>query len=102
MEIPAPRLIALRDHPRAGPGIRRAKAWGGLAGFGLMILAGLLSGGDPADALLRALAGGLAGYLVMWVVAIAVWIQVLRAEATTAARRAVERSRRTAEGGGAG
>ena len=38
------------------------------------------------------------GYVVLWVVAQLVWSQLLRAEATSAARRAAERRRQAAEG----
>ena len=86
----APKLTSLRDHPRAGPGIRRAKAWGGIAGFALILLAGMTAGGTVADGLFRGLVGGVAGYVVVWVAAQMVWSQLLRAEATNAARRAAE------------
>ncbi|MDX6554777.1 MAG: hypothetical protein QOD86_972 [Miltoncostaeaceae bacterium] len=95
-----PKLISLRDHPRAGPGIRRAKAWGGIAGFALVMLAGTMAGGTVVNGLLRALIGGVVGYVVVWVAAQMVWSQLLRAEATNAARRAAERRREAAEGVG--
>ena len=98
MDPSTPKLIALRDHPRAGPGIRRAKAWGGIAGFAIVMLAGMLAGGTVVDGLFRALIGGVVGYVVLWVVAQMVWGQLLRAEATSAARRAAERRREAAEG----
>jgi uncharacterized membrane protein YccC len=97
-----PKLISLRDHPRAGPGIRRAKAWGGIAGFALVLLAGMTAGGTIADGLFRGLIGGVVGYVVVWVAAQLVWSQLLRAEATNAARRAAERRRQAAAEGSAG
>jgi hypothetical protein len=100
MDPSTPKLIALRDHPRAGPGILRAKAWGGIAGFALVMLAGMLAGGTVVDGLFRALIGGVVGYVVLWVVAQLVWGQLLQAEATSAARRAAERRRQAAEGVG--
>jgi len=89
-----PKLVSLADHPRAAPAIRRARAWGGLAGFVLIGLAGLLAGLPIEDVLLRALAGGVGGHLALWLASILLWRHVLRAEALQAARRARERASR--------
>ena len=81
------RLVSLKEHPRAGASIRRAKASGGIAGFALMTFVGL-SHGSPLDATLaRALVGGVVANLLVWAVAVAVVKRVLIAEATAAARR---------------
>jgi hypothetical protein len=84
------RLVSLAEHPRAGASIRRAKAWGGLAGFGLMTAVGLLHGSPLDGTLGRALVGGIVAYLIAWAVAVAVVKRVLIAEATAAARRRAE------------
>jgi hypothetical protein len=82
------RLVSLSEHPRAATSIRRAKAWGGIGGFLLMLLVGLTHG-SPLDAtLVRALVGGVVANLVVWAIAVAVVKRVLIAEATAAARRA--------------
>jgi hypothetical protein len=86
-----PQLISLREHPRAGAGIRRAKARGGLGGFLLVAAGGYLHGGVLADVLLHAVAGGIAGYFLVWAAAVAVWRQLLHAEAAGAVSRAAAR-----------
>jgi hypothetical protein len=91
-----PRLIALREHPRAAAGIRRAKAHGGLAGFLFVAAGGWLHKGVLADVLLHALAGGIAGYFLVWGAAVAVWRQLLHAEAAAVVARAAERNRAAA------
>ncbi|MFL5963097.1 MAG: hypothetical protein ACJ757_09430 [Gaiellaceae bacterium] len=88
-----PQLISLHEHPRASGGIRRAKAQGGLAGFLLVAAGGWLHGGLRTDVLLDAVAGGIAGYFLVWAVALAVWRQLLHAEAATVVSRATERRR---------
>src|SRR4051812_3061716 len=91
-----PPMIALADHPRAGSAIRRAKAWGGLIALLLSALGGHLHGSTTFDTGLHALAAGVAGYLLTWAVAIAVWRQIVVAEAKGAVRKAVEARRRAA------
>ncbi|HEX5145437.1 MAG TPA: hypothetical protein VFV85_00335, partial [Conexibacter sp.] len=56
-------LPSVANHPRAGAQIARAKAWGGLAGFALVAFLSWRAGAPLADTLLRALAGGVAGYV---------------------------------------
>jgi len=94
-------LPSVANHPRAGAQVARAKAWGGLVGF---VLAGLLSsraGAPVADVLLRALAGGVVGYVATWAAAVLVWrhlvvaeLRAVRRHRAEAARRAVPRSDR--------
>ena len=82
------RLVSLQKHPTAGPKIRRAKAWAGIAGFLLMAVVGTRHG-SPLDAtLVRALVGGLAANLLVWAVSVAVVKRVLIGQATAAARAA--------------
>ena len=66
--------------PRAMAAIRRAKGFGGLAGFVLTGLAAHMHGELAASVLLRALAGGLAGYMIAWLAAVTVWRRIIRAE----------------------
>jgi uncharacterized membrane protein YccC len=84
-------LTSLADHPRAAPSIRRAKALGGLAGFGLAVLVGVQNGEPFSPMLLRALELGLAGNLVAWAAAVVVWKRVLAAQATATVRELQER-----------
>ena len=74
------RTFAAAEDPRAVHGIRRAKGMGGLAGFVLTGMAAHLHGELMASVLLRALAGGLAGYMIAWLAAVTVWRRIIRAE----------------------
>ena len=77
----------LSGHPRARRHIRQAKAWGGLVGFVLVGVLSLQAGSPPADALGRALVGGIAVYLAAWVLAVVVWTQLARGELIVAEQR---------------
>jgi len=76
----APPLIAPKDDPRAAAGIRRAKAMCGLGGFAIAGLSAYMHGDVFFTAGERALGGGIAGYLLGWGVALAVWRRILQAE----------------------
>ncbi len=91
-------LPSVANHPRAGAQVVRAKAWGGLIGFALVALLSWRAGAPLADALLRALGGGVAGYVATWAAAVLVWrhlvIAELRAVRALQAKRAqVSRAR---------
>ena len=60
-------------HPRARRSINRAKAWGGLATFALVVLLSYRAGVPPFEIGVRALVAGIAGYLVTWFAAVALW-----------------------------
>jgi hypothetical protein len=81
------RLTSLRQHPRAAPGIRRAKALGGLAGFTVSLLAGLRQGAPFAATLEHALVGGVVAHFLTWAAALSVWRRLLAAEAAALVRR---------------
>jgi hypothetical protein len=72
--------IRLTAHPRARRDIAMAKGWGGLAAFGVVVLLSLRAGVPLTDALWRALIGGMAGYVLAWGAAVAVWRHVALAE----------------------
>ena len=79
---------SVANHPRARYQVRRAKGWGGIAGF---VIAGYLSykAGVPTfDVGLRALVFGIVGYMLSWMCAVTVWRHLVLAEL----RAAVERS----------
>jgi hypothetical protein len=88
------KLTSLAQHPTAGPAIRRAKAVGGLVGFGIAVLVGLQSGQPFAPLALRAVELGLAGNLVAWAASVAIWRRLLAAQATVAVREVQEERRR--------
>jgi uncharacterized membrane protein YccC len=73
-------MVAASGDARAVEGIRRAKGFGGLAGFAVTALAAHMHGELMASMLARALLGGIAGYMVSWLAAVTVWRRILRAE----------------------
>ena len=82
--------ISIAGHPRATYSIRRARGFGGMIG---LLLVGWLSwraGALPVDAALRALAGGIAGYISCWMISVQVWRHLVIAEARAAAARVRE------------
>jgi uncharacterized membrane protein YccC len=72
--------IKLSEHPRAVRHIAMAKGWGGLAGFGLVVLLSLQAGTATPDLMLRALIGGVLGYVLAWGTTVIVWRQLAVAE----------------------
>jgi len=78
---------SVANHPRASYQVRRAKGWGGIAGFAI---AGYLShkAGVPTfDVGLRALVAGMVGYLLAWMCAVTVWRHLVLAELRAALER---------------
>jgi hypothetical protein len=71
---------SVAGHPRARAQVRRAKGWGGLAGFGIAAYLSMKAGVPAADAGLRALAAGVAGYMLAWACAVTVWRHLVIAE----------------------
>jgi hypothetical protein len=89
--------ISIAGHPRATYSIRRARGLGGMVG---LVLVGWLSyraGALPVDAALRALAGGVAGYISCWMISVQVWRHLVIAEARAAAERVSEMRAAAAE-----
>jgi hypothetical protein len=72
--------IRLTSHPRARRDIAMAKGWGGLAAFGVVLFLSLRAGVPLSDALWRSILGGVAGYVLGWGSAVAVWRHVALAE----------------------
>ncbi|MEX2196737.1 MAG: hypothetical protein WD844_15760 [Thermoleophilaceae bacterium] len=91
-------VLKLSHHPRAARHIRAAKGWGGLVGFGAVGLLSWGAGIPEFEVGLRALAGGVAGYVVAWTGAVHVWRHLAVAELRAAQRRALERRRAAVEG----
>ena len=73
-------LPSIANHPRAGAQVARAKSWGGLAGFGFVGFLSWKAQVPVSDLLLRAIMGGVAGYVVAWAAAVAVWRHLVIAE----------------------
>ncbi len=81
--------ISVAGHPRAAAQVRRAK---GLGGVGFFAIAAYLSykAGVPADQIaLRAIAVGIAGYMLAWACSVTIWRHLVLAEL----RAAVESGR---------
>lgn len=72
--------ICVAGHPRSAGLVRRAKGWGGLVGLALATYLALHAHVPPFDAMLRGLAGGVLGYIVVWALAVAVARQLVIAE----------------------
>lgn len=80
---------SIANHPRARAQVRRAKGWGGLLGFGIAAYLSLKAGVPAAQTGLRALGVGVAGYLLAWACAVAVWRHFVVAELRAAYERGV-------------
>ena len=86
--------VRLDAHPRARRSIARAKAIGGVIGFLIGLWLGSRAGLPSWDTGVRALAGGIAGWLLVWVAAVQIWKQLIIAE-YRAAERQREQARQT-------
>jgi uncharacterized membrane protein len=86
--------VRLAAHPRAQRAIGRAKAIGGVIGFVIGLWLASRAGLPSWDTGVRALAGGIAGWLIVWVAAVQIWKQLIIAE-FRAAEQAREQARQT-------
>jgi hypothetical protein len=91
-------LPSVANHPRAGEQVKRAKGWAGLVGFALVAFLSWRGDVPVEDMLLRALAGGIVAYLVVWATAVAVWrhLVVTELEVVREQRAEEEAARRAA------
>ena len=83
--------ISVSAHPRAAYSVRRAKGFGGMLGLLLVAWLSWRAGALPVDVALRALVGGIVGYVACWTIAVQVWRHLVIAEAHAAAKRLQER-----------
>ncbi len=79
--------LSVATHPRAGAYVRRAKGWGGLAGFAIAAYLSFQAGAPPDQVGLRALAAGVAGYMLAWACTLTVWRHLVLAELRALAER---------------
>jgi hypothetical protein len=84
---------SVAGHPRAAQSVRRAKGFGGLAGFALALALSHSAGITHAQMLERALIAGVAGYLLAWACAVTVWRHLVTAEIRSIAEGRRERER---------
>jgi len=80
---------SIANHPRARYQVRRAKGWGGIAGFAIAGYLSYKAGVPTFDVGLRALVAGIVGYMLAWMCAVTVWRHLVQAEL----RAALELSR---------
>ena len=78
--------VKVSGHPRARRAIRRAKGYGGLGFFSLVAFFSWHNGADFVHTGMRALGGGMVGYVVAWTAAVYIWRQVAIAEVRQRAR----------------
>ncbi len=93
-------VTSVATHPRARAAVRRAKGWGGLAGFAIAAYAAYSAHLPFAQAGLHALAAGVAGYVLAWACAVAVWRHLVQAELKTIAERLREAQAAQSNAGG--
>jgi hypothetical protein len=67
-------------HPRASHAVRRAKGWGGMAGFAVAAYLSYKAGVPTVEMGVRALIAGMVGYMLAWACAVTVWRQLVLAE----------------------
>jgi type VI protein secretion system component VasK len=89
--------VSIANHPRARAWIRRSRARVALCAFWIVLLVALHAGIPGQDAVLRALVGGLGGFLCTWAVGVVLWKQIVMAELHTAHERREARRRELAE-----
>jgi hypothetical protein len=88
----APQGISVATHPKARSQVRRAKGWGGIAGFVIAFYLSLSASVPIIVAAERAIVAGFAGYLLAWACSVTVWRQLLLAELRVAADQANQRA----------
>ncbi|HWD76834.1 MAG TPA: hypothetical protein VG371_16985 [Solirubrobacteraceae bacterium] len=81
--------ISVAGHPRAAAQVRRAKGLGGIISFAIAAYLSYKAGVPSDQIALRALAVGLAGYMLAWACSVTVWRHLVLAEL----RAAVESGR---------
>jgi len=78
---------SVANHPRASYQVRRAKGWGGIAGFAIAGYLSYKAGVPMFDVGVRALVAGIVGYMLAWMCAVTVWRHLVLAELRAAVER---------------
>lgn len=89
--------VSVAAHPRAKASIRKIRGRTALAAFALVLFLSLNGGVTGQEAVVRALIAGVAGNLVGWACALAVWRQIVVQEVRLVAEARRERARAQAE-----
>jgi hypothetical protein len=79
---------SIASHPRAGYQVRRAKGWGGIAGFAIAAYVSHKAGVPTFELGLRSLLAGIVGYMLAWAGAVTVWHHLVLAELRAAVEHA--------------
>jgi hypothetical protein len=93
----APKAVSVAAHPRARASVRRTRAVTAIAAFAIVLLLARGAGVPDQEAVVRALLAGLAGNLIGWACALAVWRRLVVAEVRAAELARRERIRVAAE-----
>ena len=76
--------ISVAGHPRAAAQVRRAKGFGGVAFFLITAYFSYKAQIPPDQMALRALIGGIGGYMLAWMCSVTVWRHLVLAEVRAA------------------
>lgn len=76
----APDGISVAGHPRAAAQVRRAKGLGGVTFFLITAYFSYKAQVPPDQVALRALIGGIGGYMLAWMCSVTVWRHLVLAE----------------------
>lgn len=74
-------VISVSAHPRASNAIVKMKAWTGLIGFVGVGVLSYQAGVEPFESLVRALAAGVALYVIAWMAGVTLWRSLVVEEA---------------------
>lgn len=74
-------VISVSAHPRASNAIVKMKAWAGLIGFVGVGVLSYRAGVQPFESLVRALAAGIALYVIAWMAGVTLWRSLVVEEA---------------------
>jgi hypothetical protein len=91
------RPMSVAAHPVARMHVRKAKGLGGLIGFIVAFAFSMKASVPVTTAGERALAAGVAGYLLGWAASVTIWRQLMIAELRLAAEQVIERHRKARE-----
>jgi hypothetical protein len=90
-------VVTVADHPRAKASIRRTRARTALFAFVLVLFLSYKGGVPGQEAVMRAVLAGIAGNLIAWACALALWRQIVVQEVRSVEQARRERARARAE-----
>ena len=72
--------VSIAGNPRAKAQVRRAKAWAGLAGFGIAAYVSYGAHASMQQIALRSLVVGIVAYMIGWACSLVIWRHLMLAE----------------------